>query len=230
MRYPGGKGRSYQSVINLMPPHDTYIESHVGGGAVMRFKRPARRNLGCDADPIAIERLSPVAPPGTELVVDDATNFLSAFEYVGGELVYSDPPFWPAARRRERCYRHDYGRCDHERLVDVLLGLPCLVMLSGYRNPVYEERLSDWHRTDLVLPTHVGMVAESIWTNFLPGELLHDYSYVGDDFREREALKRRRSTNVKRLAAAHSLERNATLADLADAFPEQFLAAAERLA
>lgn len=229
MRYPGGKGRSYQSVINLMPPHDTYIESHLGGGAVMRFKRPARRNLCCDLDPVAIERFAPSAPPGAELVVDDATSFLSTFEYVGGELVYSDPPFWAEARRRERCYRYDYGRRDHERLVEVLRGLPCLVMLSGYRNPLYDDELSDWHRTDLVLPTQVGLVAESIWTNFLPGEILHDYSYVGDDFREREALKRRRSTNVRRLAAAHSLERSATLADLADAFPEQFLAAAERL-
>ena len=36
MTYPGGKGTAYQKLINLMPPHACYIESHYGSGAVMR--------------------------------------------------------------------------------------------------------------------------------------------------------------------------------------------------
>ncbi len=50
MSYPGGKGKCYQRLINLMPPHETYIESHLGGGAVLRNKRPAKANIGIDAD------------------------------------------------------------------------------------------------------------------------------------------------------------------------------------
>jgi site-specific DNA-adenine methylase len=55
MRYPGGKGKCYQRLINLMPVHETYIETHLGGGAVMRNKRPAARNIGIDIDQQVID-------------------------------------------------------------------------------------------------------------------------------------------------------------------------------
>lgn len=50
MTYPGGKNGAgtYQKLINLMPPHDVYIEAFLGSGAVMRLKRPARLNIGLD--------------------------------------------------------------------------------------------------------------------------------------------------------------------------------------
>ena len=54
MRYPGGKFRCFQKLINLMPPHRVYIETHLGGGAVLRHKIPAEFNIGIDRDPEAI--------------------------------------------------------------------------------------------------------------------------------------------------------------------------------
>jgi site-specific DNA-adenine methylase len=56
MRYPGGKGRCYQHLISLMPPHRTYIETHLGGGAVLRHKRPAETNIGLEKDEAVVER------------------------------------------------------------------------------------------------------------------------------------------------------------------------------
>jgi DNA adenine methylase len=64
--YPGGKGGQgvFQSLINLMPPHDVYIEPFLGSGAVMRNKRPARLNIGLDLDPHAVRMaLSPAFAP-----------------------------------------------------------------------------------------------------------------------------------------------------------------------
>jgi hypothetical protein len=48
MSYLGSKAASgvYQKIIAEMPPHDTYIETHLGGGAVMLRKPPARQNWG----------------------------------------------------------------------------------------------------------------------------------------------------------------------------------------
>ena len=53
MRYPGGKGGAgvYQTIINNIPPHDTYIETHLGGGNILERKRPAARSVGIDVDP-----------------------------------------------------------------------------------------------------------------------------------------------------------------------------------
>lgn len=55
MSYLGSKAASgvYQKIIAEMPPHDTYIETHLGSGAVMFFKPPAKRNYGADLDETA---------------------------------------------------------------------------------------------------------------------------------------------------------------------------------
>lgn len=50
MSYLGSKAASgvYQKIIAEMPPHDTYIETHLGGGAIMLRKPPAKVNWGID--------------------------------------------------------------------------------------------------------------------------------------------------------------------------------------
>lgn len=53
MNYPGGKGLSFKKFINLMPPHDVYIETHLGGGSIIRKKRPAKRNITIELNPDA---------------------------------------------------------------------------------------------------------------------------------------------------------------------------------
>ena len=213
----------------MMPPHRTYIETHLGGGAVLRRKRPAWRSIGIELDPCVVERWRGDPQPGMELVHGCAVEFLREFPFAGDELVYSDPPYWPDARRRRRCYRHDYTRDQHRELVDVLAALPCRVMLSGYRNPLYDDLLAAWTRHDIVNQTQAGPVDESVWTNFMPGHHLHDYSFVGDDFRERERIRRGRRTQVERLRRVPPLERAAMLSDIADAFPEDVIAIAERI-
>ena len=229
MRYPGGKGRAFQHLINLMPPHRVYVETHLGGGAVMRRKRPAARNVGIDRDEAALDAWRLLGRDDVELVLGDAADLIDTFARAPGTLVYADPPYWPGARRRARCYRYDYRVEDHGRLLDVLLHVNCSVMLSGYRNDMYEERLAGWHRMDFTNPTQVGMVEESVWMNFEPGSELHDYGFAGRTFREREALRRRRDNGIRKLRRASAVERNAVLAGLAEAFPTEFSAAARRI-
>jgi DNA adenine methylase len=71
--YPGGKGAVYQRLISVMPPHDVYIEPFLGGGAVLRNKRPARVNIGIDLDLDVIERWrSRAAAPSEAAALPDA--------------------------------------------------------------------------------------------------------------------------------------------------------------
>ncbi|MHB1636330.1 hypothetical protein [Acidiferrobacter thiooxydans] len=87
--YFGSKATSglCQAIIALMPPHDTYIETHLGGGAIMRRKAPALRNIGIDRHERALEGFSCDYP--VELVHGCAHRFLAEFEYQGRELIPS---------------------------------------------------------------------------------------------------------------------------------------------
>ena len=48
MGYFGSKATSglCQALIALMPPHSVYIESHLGGGALMKRKPTGVRSIG----------------------------------------------------------------------------------------------------------------------------------------------------------------------------------------
>lgn len=65
MSYPGGKGGCFQKLINLIPPHNVYIESHIGGGAIMKNKRPARVNIGIDLSKEVIDSWKKFTQLGT---------------------------------------------------------------------------------------------------------------------------------------------------------------------
>lgn len=211
-----------------MPPHDVFIETHLGGGAVMLRKRRAPRNIGIDADASVIARWRERGDASIELVHGDAARHLRDNPPPSSALVFSDPPYWPESRRRARCYPHDYTAADHIMLLEVLTGLDCAVLVTGYANKAYDTALGGWYVTEYPNYTQVGLVVERAWTNYAPPEVLHDYDHVGMDFREREALKRRRRSHVRRLQRATAVERNAIFADLADAFPDELRLAVGR--
>jgi DNA adenine methylase len=84
--YFGSKATSglCQLIVALMPPHDVYIESHLGGGAIMQRKPPALRNIGIDLNRRALEKFRCDYP--VELVQACAHRFLADFKYSGREL------------------------------------------------------------------------------------------------------------------------------------------------
>jgi len=106
MTYPGGKNGSgvYQKLINLMPPHQTYIEPFLGGGAIMRIKKPAPANIGIDIDADVVQRFHRENPDlATELHICSALDWLapgrSSLYYTNPRtLIYLDPPYLMSVR------------------------------------------------------------------------------------------------------------------------------------
>lgn len=207
MRYAGGKGKSFQKIINLMPPHSTFIETHLGGGAVLRMKKPTDRNIGIDIDERVIDTWRSLYPDVCELVHGDAIKFLRNFVFSGNELLYVDPPYMPSTRRRSKVYRYDYSPEDHAALLDVLIDLPCKIIISGYDNKLYSEVLQNWEKFIFQSKTHAGVAIETIWINFKPPEILHDASYIGETFRERQTIQRRTQRMREKIANLSSIER-----------------------
>lgn len=221
MPYPGGKARCFQHIINLIPPHRTYIETHVGGGAVLRHKAAAEVNVAIDRDPAVIRRFAGRFDSSYQFIVGRAEDFLAGHAFVGTEFVYLDPPYWPASRRSARApYRFDYSETDHRALLEQIRTLPCAVMISGYRNPCYDETLRGWNRRSFPGITRVGPREETVWFNYEPG-LLHDVRYFGDSFRERQSIKRRRRRWANRFRREPRPIQQAVLADLKSIFAGQ---------
>lgn len=214
MRYDGGKGQAgvYQRIISLMPPHEVYIETHLGGGNILERKRPALKSIGLDIDRDVIDLWRVRAPGLAEFYCTDAVTFLRRYDFTGRELVYCDPPYVMKTRRGGRIYKHEYTDEQHHELLDVVRDLPCRVVLSGYRCEMYDAALTRWQREDFRVKLRGSAWAdESLWFNFEPPTVLHDYRYVGGNFRERERIKRKRARWSAKFAKLPAAERNAMM-------------------
>jgi hypothetical protein len=255
--YPGGKNGAgvFQTIINGMPPHGVYLEPFLGGGAVMRLKRPARLNIGLDLDPDVVRSFgcwpvgtlpapsavfgdassrrppSPVPARGSghagfgegaprfKFFRGDAFDFLRGYSFTGTELVYCDPPYMHETRGRADLYRYELRDWQHRDLLKIIKRLPCAVMISGYWTALYAEYLKKWRLTTFNTTNRAGaLTTECVWSNFPEPVALHDYRYLGDGFRERERIKRKKNRWVRRLERIDGLERRALLAAIAEAW------------
>jgi DNA adenine methylase len=211
MAFPGGKGRLYQSIISMMPPHDTYIETHLGSGVVLRMKKPARRSVAVDIDPLIIASAKNWHVPDLELHNGDAATFLRKCPPGINSLVYVDPPYVGSTKKNRRYYRFEYTDQDHVELLEVLNSLKCYVLISGYDSELYQRYLPLWRRRNLVNITHGGLRNEVVWSNFEGPADLHDFRNVGESFRERERIKRKAHRWLKNLERMPAVERHAIL-------------------
>ena len=192
------------------PRHQTYLETHLGGGAIMKRKPPVRCAASASTStPGAIRNFS--CAYEVELVHGCCHRFLAAFPFEGSELVYSDPPYLHSVRRSERRYRHDYAEADHEELLALLRGLPCSVMISGYPSALYDRELKDWRSMSIQVMNQAGVVTEKIWFNFDP-DRPHWHSHAGKNNTDRQRIKRLAESWARRYRARPPGERLAVLA------------------
>ena len=211
MGYPGSKATSglCQPLIAMMPPHATCIETHLGGGAIMRRKPPALRNIGIDRDARALARFE--CGYRVELVHGCAHRFVAGYAFEGTELVYSDPPYLKGTRTSRRRYRYDYEEADHVEWLELLKALPCPVMVSGYPSALYDECLARWRRVQWQVMNQGGVRTECVWFNFVP-DRVHWARYAGKNFTDRQRIERKAASWGRRYAALPGPERLAVLA------------------
>jgi hypothetical protein len=211
--YFGSKATSglCQPIIALMPPHDTYIETHLGGGAIMQRKPSALRNIAIDLDPAPLARFECHYP--VEKVHGCAHRFLREFDFHGRELLYCDPPYLYPTRSSARRYRFEYEEQDHVELLELLKSLPCSVILSGYPSALYDDLLGEWRTLELQVMNQAGVRTEKLWFNFTP-DRVHWPAYAGRNFTHRQSIKRKAANWGRRYQAMPPAERLAVLSSI----------------
>jgi DNA adenine methylase len=218
--YPGGKNGSgvYQKIINLLPPHPVYVEPFLGSGTILRLKRPALASIGIDIDAGVLQHWNGDEVPNLKLIHADALEWLAGSAFPADSLVYLDPPYLQATRSSpDPLYRYEMTEDQHKRLLEIIRRLPCMVVISGYTSALYQDKLKDWRTVSFQAMTRGGRPAvETLWLNFPEPFQLHDYRYLGENYRERERIKRKQKRWSNRLAAMPPHERYALLAAVAE--------------
>jgi DNA adenine methylase len=87
-------------------------------------------------------------------------------------LFYCDPPYLKETVVSEDVYYFTMTGADHERLLNVLLGIKGKVILSGYRSDMYDRALKHFDRVEIDIPNNAAggktkrRMKECLWMNY----------------------------------------------------------------
>jgi DNA adenine methylase len=237
----------YQTIINQIPPHDVFISPFLGACAVTRFKKPAMATIGIDADAEVTDAWKNIKPRSTIIITGDALSLLNYIctgknqrtNHMIGNLrqclnrigsnyndikngakifIYADPPYLITTRKSDTTrYKYEMTEAEHEQLLSLLLKVPAMVAISTYDNDLYREKLEGWRKIQFTARTRGASAVETLYMNYPEPVELHDYSYLGTDYRERERISRKIKRHVAQLKAMPDLERMAILEALTSA-------------
>lgn len=215
MTYPGGKGGAgvAQTIINQMPWHSRYHEPFAGEANVYLAKRRAMATYLIERDPGQAERLQSYVEGFASVVVSNGCGIqhLQEFPFKKNDLVYADPPYVHSTRTREKIYDYELTDLEHHILLNILMKLPCRVIISGYASSLYDDKLKDWRRIEFRAMTRGGVRTEVLWMNYPEPTELHDYQWLGTDRKERQRIKRKVNRWVGKLQGLPVLERKAIM-------------------
>ncbi len=223
--YLGGKGSAgtFQKIINEIPPHVRLIIPFAGNCAVTRYISPALNTVLFDLDPNVVNSWR-VALQNSENKSRYHITIASGIEYLKenrnsfdfSDVIYCDPPY-PLETRSSitTVYDYDMVTSDHLSLLLVLLQLNCPVLISTYPNKLYSKLLAGWRLKKYYGSTRKGKRLEYLYMNFdNPDCFLHDYSYAGKNFRDRERIKKKVDRFTNKLLNMPPLDRNAILSEI----------------
>ncbi|WP_432328885.1 hypothetical protein ACRQ5D_10775 [Mucilaginibacter sp. P25] len=148
---------------------------------------------------------------------EDVLRYLIAHKYdTAATFIYIDLPYLFSTRKGQRpVYRFEADEFKHIAVIKATRALKhARVMFSHYPNDLYDEMLAGWQTFNFMSTTRKGQVLERIYYNYELTDQLHDYSYIGEDFREREALSRVKKNFIRKLKRLDPQLRNAILQDL----------------
>ena len=227
--YPGGKNGSgtYQQIINKIPIHNFYFEGFAGSAAIYRIIKPAANAILCDICSSQVSKLKllenrdPIAICfDTSRNIDFIVNFLNFLSDAGRQVfAYFDPPYPFSVRSCQRnLYDFELSDQDHIALLSSLISARFNCMISTYDSPMYCSMLDGWNKYSFQSTTHRGSKTETIYFNYNPPSQLHDYSFIGNDFREREQFSRIRKNFISKLNQMPDHLKNAILSDIQSLF------------
>jgi len=229
--YPGSKHQdgSFHAIINHIRPHTLFIEPFAGSMAISLRKRRALQTIGIEKSPETFHRLRACKDyQDFDLFHNDGMQWIKDnWQLVTGNRIkiclYFDPPYVMESRSQQRkLYDVEWSRDDHEKFLDLVMVLntfaDCDLLISGYFSTLYDECLTKkdgWYHITYETRTRSSNPLlmhelEYLWMNYNPDEIteLHDYQYVGEDFRERENLARQKKRWISRLQKMPVLQRN----------------------
>lgn len=221
--YPGRKGAAgqWQKILEQIPRCKLFIDAMTGSGVVSSLVEKS----GCDVvlNDIDEVTLSKIQITGDRVTVHnfDFTELLMLYDNSSAERVfYFDPPYMKETRSYQPdIYRYDWNsEQQHADFLKCVKQSGCPVIISHYPCELYDETLKGWRVVQYNAMTRAGLRVENLYMNFPQPGLLQCPGVVGDNFTDRQRIKRKVARIVDRLKNERAQDRAAILSSVINEF------------
>ena len=215
--YPGNKASygSFQKIINHFPPHNSFYSLCGGSGAVEFKKKLAPgMNVVFEISPAVVEKYWQWKH-GYKVLNEDFFPHLQKLikRLAPDNLIYGDVPYPFDTRRSDKILYgvFDWTDQQHEKFLKLAKLAPCFMAISSYKNDMYDEALKGWNVIEWDVMTHGGPAKEALYMNYEPPKELHQYDFLGEDFIERNIIKRTKKSFARKFAGYSETKRYAIM-------------------
>lgn len=115
---------------------------------------------------------------GVQIENRPAVEIMERFHYTN-VLIYLDPPYVLNTRHGKQ-YRCEMDDTEQHSMLDQALTHKGPVLISGYDNDIYNDRLLGWHREEIISYSQVcSKKREILWMNFEPVRQISVFDFDG---------------------------------------------------
>lgn len=223
--YPGRKGAAgqWQKILEQIPKCEMFIDAMTGSGVVGSLV--ARSGCKVVLNDIDEDVLKKIIVTGKNVSVHCSSfeELIMMYDNSAGDRVfYFDPPYLKATRSYQpNIYANDWETLeDHQMFLFRVRGMGCPTIISHYPCDLYDDALKDWRKVQYNSMTRAGVRVENLYMNFPAPGLLQCPHVVGENFTDRQRIKRKVSRIVERLKNENPLDRAAILSSVINEFSE----------
>lgn len=217
--YPGSKGAAgaWQKIISEIPRCQRFVEVMCGSAIISRTIAGKASIVINDIDTGIIDQIRCTGSVTKENL--SYKDLIDKYDNGGPKTVfYFDPPYLLETRsyKQGKLYKHDWDTQDHKEFISKALTVKSNCMISHYPCKMYDKAFKKWRKVYYKSMTRAGIRTECLYMNFEQPVLLLDYFHVGENFTDRQRIKRKVEKLISRLNNLPGKERSAILSALID--------------
>lgn len=205
-----------QRIINIIPPHNTLVECCGGSAALTWNIKKAEKNIIIEKDPVQAELLSKTFTNHVKVFSGSFYSHLyDLIESLNDTVLYFDPPYLKENRTWQAdIYKEEWDTYDHIDFLKYIKDSSTHVIINHPRSPLYDQALAGWNRIEYEYMTRKGLRPDCIWYNYLTPVELHDYRHIGKDNIDRQCIRRKRHSLIRKIKELPVLQQNAFFSEV----------------
>lgn len=215
-KYVGNKDFSnvIHFLINRLPKSNNYYSLFFGSGGLEQSDYTREAFFVCaEKDPDCKDYLF----SSTAIIKYNCyKKLIEDNVFTAEDFIFADPPYIFSTRNSgSKYYKFEFDSRSHIEFLNYMISLNCKIMITHPECDLYNENLKGWSKEPFEYRGRNSWIKDCVYTNYNQSDIeLLNFDALGEDFTDRQRIKRQRKNIVNKFINLDPLIRKAVIRDL----------------